>query len=61
MSKLLSSKKFVPVYFIVGILSAILFYFLDFSFPIIVLLSGQCMMVGLIFWDQHYNKKRNKT
>ncbi|WP_165967176.1 hypothetical protein [Jeotgalibacillus sp. S-D1] len=57
MPEILSSKKFIPVYFIVGTLSIIFFWMLDFPWLSIMLLSGSCFIPGIVFLGLHEEEK----
>ncbi len=54
LSHLLLSKKFVPVYFIVGFLSILLFRFLGASWIEVFLLSFLCFLVGILSFVENF-------
>ena len=54
MSELLLSKKFIPVYFIVGLLAVALFRSIDFSWLEVFMSTFLVFLVGIISFVQNF-------
>ena len=54
MRDLLLSKKFVPVYFIVGFLAILLFRFIGASWVEVFLVSFLCFLVGVLSFIENF-------
>lgn len=61
MSELLLSKKFIPVYFIVGLLAVLLFRSLGSSWLEVFMSTFLCFAVGLISFILNFMKKNSKN
>lgn len=58
MSELLLSKKFIPIYFLVGFLSLALFKSIGLSGIQIFMLTFLCFLVGVISFMQNFVFKK---
>jgi hypothetical protein len=57
-SELLLSKKFIPVYFIVGLLDVALFRSIDFSWLEVFMSTFLVFLVGIISFVQNFVLKK---